>query len=258
MPLTTCPDCGREVSDLAPACPLCARPFRDGTHAPAPSPETAASPGGRSGVLWFLALGVGICAIALTTLAARPTPASEEATSEALLSVGTIGFWEDVHYRTRGEYGSLWDLQQTNADAARLEYGDPKRDAEVFRSIDNKAVLVVARDLGKRIECATYRRNGEMTATPDGATDWMSKIDDMQGWPRDLGSIDCRRAGFPWRASLGRDRVRVGRRSQGHDRPVALTRGVPTRGKQRLLTSYMPDSSIPPWVGHTLSMRAAS
>jgi hypothetical protein len=200
MPLTTCPDCGREVSDLASACPQCARPLHAGTGAPVPSPAPAASPGGRGGALWFLAVAVGICAVALTTLAARPTPASEEATAEALMSVAAIGFWEDVHYRVRGEYGSLWDLQQTNADAASLDYGDPRRDAEVFRSMDNKAVLVIARDLGKRIECATYRLNGEITATPNDAGNPMSQMDDMHGWPRDLGAIDCRRAGFPWRA----------------------------------------------------------
>lgn len=29
MGLVKCPDCGHEVSDLAPACPKCARPMRD-------------------------------------------------------------------------------------------------------------------------------------------------------------------------------------------------------------------------------------
>lgn len=28
MALTTCPDCGREVSDAAPACPGCGRPMK--------------------------------------------------------------------------------------------------------------------------------------------------------------------------------------------------------------------------------------
>lgn len=29
MPLTTCPDCGREISDAAKACPHCGRPMQD-------------------------------------------------------------------------------------------------------------------------------------------------------------------------------------------------------------------------------------
>lgn len=29
MPLITCPDCSKEVSDLAPACPSCGRPMQD-------------------------------------------------------------------------------------------------------------------------------------------------------------------------------------------------------------------------------------
>lgn len=37
MPLTNCPDCGKEVSTLAPACPNCARPL-----VPAAPPQSAA------------------------------------------------------------------------------------------------------------------------------------------------------------------------------------------------------------------------
>ena len=36
MGLIACPDCGRQVSDQAPACPQCARPM---AAAPAPTPE---------------------------------------------------------------------------------------------------------------------------------------------------------------------------------------------------------------------------
>lgn len=39
MPLVTCPDCGREVSDAAPACPHCGRPFK--TTSPAPRKPVA-------------------------------------------------------------------------------------------------------------------------------------------------------------------------------------------------------------------------
>lgn len=33
MPLITCPDCGRDVSDLAPTCPQCGRPLAAGAGA---------------------------------------------------------------------------------------------------------------------------------------------------------------------------------------------------------------------------------
>jgi hypothetical protein len=124
----------------------------------------------------------------------------EEATSDAVLNVGTIGFWQDLHYRVRGEYGALWELRETNGDARRLTYNDPTRSAEIYKSVDNKAVLVVARDLGNRVECATYRRNGEVTANPKDVTEFASKILDMHGWPGDIGAFKCRRAGIPWNA----------------------------------------------------------
>lgn len=38
MALTSCPDCGREVSDRAPACPNCGAPIA------APPPSTASVP----------------------------------------------------------------------------------------------------------------------------------------------------------------------------------------------------------------------
>src|SRR5580692_2276917 len=51
MPLFACPDCGRQVSDAAPACPGCGRPFQAtgafGPPAPAaygPPPGYAALP----------------------------------------------------------------------------------------------------------------------------------------------------------------------------------------------------------------------
>jgi len=57
MPLTTCPDCGREVSTSAPACPHCGRP-----NAPAvAAPQTAAAPAEqtlwRGSPSWLLLLG---------------------------------------------------------------------------------------------------------------------------------------------------------------------------------------------------------
>lgn len=48
MPLTKCPDCGKEVSDLAPACPNCGRPALLAQPAmvpPQPTPTPLADPG---------------------------------------------------------------------------------------------------------------------------------------------------------------------------------------------------------------------
>lgn len=43
MPRVTCPDCGAELTDLAPACPGCARPIAAGNFSPQspPGPEGA-------------------------------------------------------------------------------------------------------------------------------------------------------------------------------------------------------------------------
>src|SRR4051812_27277887 len=46
MALVKCPDCGREVSDLAPACPTCGRPM-----AASGGPSTAPPPPAPAGVL---------------------------------------------------------------------------------------------------------------------------------------------------------------------------------------------------------------
>ena len=58
MPLTTCPDCGREVSTAAPACPHCGRPTGPAVAAPQPvqqsGPEQTLWHGSPS---WLLLLG---------------------------------------------------------------------------------------------------------------------------------------------------------------------------------------------------------
>ena len=41
MPVIACPDCGREVSTLAPVCPHCGRPSPAGMAAPASTPAAA-------------------------------------------------------------------------------------------------------------------------------------------------------------------------------------------------------------------------
>lgn len=56
MPLIACPDCAREVSDAAPACPHCGRPF----HAPpsAPSAAPTAAPKPIAGIVVACVLGM--------------------------------------------------------------------------------------------------------------------------------------------------------------------------------------------------------
>ena len=206
MPLITCPDCGREVSTVAPACPQCGRPFAsDAVTASGGADAPTSAPSARRrnmAPVWILVVGVGVCATALTALAMRPTEGFEEATAEALLNVGTLGFWQDVHYRVRGEYGALWELRDTNSDARAISYDNPTRNADVFRSLDNKSVLVVARDLGNRVECATDRRNGDSAGLDPEDQQSESPLSrlDRRGWPRDLGAFTCRRTGFPWKA----------------------------------------------------------
>lgn len=57
MPLTTCPDCGREVSTLAPACIHCGRPLHPARPAPA-APPAADAEKPMWGIVAALVLGV--------------------------------------------------------------------------------------------------------------------------------------------------------------------------------------------------------
>jgi len=56
MALVTCPDCSSQVSDAAPACPKCGRPFA--VVAPTPQPGKFLDPGANArsclGVIAFL------------------------------------------------------------------------------------------------------------------------------------------------------------------------------------------------------------
>ena len=49
MPVIACPDCGRDVSTLAPTCPHCGRPAPAGTASP---PSPAAAQAAREETLW--------------------------------------------------------------------------------------------------------------------------------------------------------------------------------------------------------------
>lgn len=59
MALTTCPDCGREVSTAAPACPHCGRPTGPAIAAPQPQTQAAAAEETlwRGSPSWLLLLG---------------------------------------------------------------------------------------------------------------------------------------------------------------------------------------------------------
>lgn len=67
MPLVECPDCLHQISDAAPACPHCGRPFRPvvhPTHAPSPPPtvyvkDTVMTRNRGCGDLILILLGIG-------------------------------------------------------------------------------------------------------------------------------------------------------------------------------------------------------
>lgn len=101
MPLTKCPDCGREVSTVAPACPQCGRPFlplpllqppaTSGTPAPPPQViihQVRQKPA-TSGCAWaalvlFIIVG-GIVALAMFSLSRNPLPLTATAAPAAPL-----------------------------------------------------------------------------------------------------------------------------------------------------------------------------
>jgi hypothetical protein len=79
MALLTCVDCGREISDAAPACPGCGRPASTAARA-APSARAASAAAGPVGIVLVIggALLIGWCALrkptADSTATVAPTP----------------------------------------------------------------------------------------------------------------------------------------------------------------------------------------
>jgi hypothetical protein len=57
MPLLTCPDCGRQVSDMAPACPGCGRPAVPANYA---MPTRASTPQPKRFPRWIMLMGVTV------------------------------------------------------------------------------------------------------------------------------------------------------------------------------------------------------
>lgn len=94
MALVKCSDCGRDVSDAAPACPGCGRPVEPApTSASAQRPEPAKtapkSGGGGCGVLlvafaWMFAAGAGLIVVLviLGSLVPKSKPTSPRSTQE--------------------------------------------------------------------------------------------------------------------------------------------------------------------------------
>lgn len=76
MPLTTCPDCGREVSTAAPVCIHCGRPFMDPAASPAPAaPPVAQADKPMPGIVTALVLGV----LTIVWMLLRDEPATPQA-----------------------------------------------------------------------------------------------------------------------------------------------------------------------------------
>ena len=78
MGLVNCPDCGRAVSDLAPACPGCARPMKATETQPVTIQQTSKPYKGAEAVgvallilglvstAWHLAMGAVVALVGLT------------------------------------------------------------------------------------------------------------------------------------------------------------------------------------------------
>jgi len=62
MPLVTCPDCGKQVSDQAPACPHCGRPLRTPQKGPATAPMQVTIKRKTSRATWgcFVLMALGV------------------------------------------------------------------------------------------------------------------------------------------------------------------------------------------------------
>jgi hypothetical protein len=99
LSLTKCPDCGRDVSDLAPSCPNCGRPIAAGAPRPGILPsnvgsvETAEEPRARAGFPYrllpvaILLVVVGAAgALLLTSGEQRPQPTAGTSVAPASTS----------------------------------------------------------------------------------------------------------------------------------------------------------------------------
>ena len=99
MALTQCPECDREMSDRAAACPGCGAP-----NAAAPRAVVTIEATGKR----WKALQLGGSLVAILSLFACATSIGAEATT-GLTKVGAVTFWLGVLAAAAGQAGAWWD-----------------------------------------------------------------------------------------------------------------------------------------------------
>jgi len=155
MPLIACPDCGKQISDQAPACPHCGYPISQKQHAIAKSPpETATKPQSQAlalGCLFILLLaGVGIFALffgvtrsttpSVSTSANHSTSSSEPITpSEPTTQTISDVSWDTINYiyNLRSKYTDLQkDKEWTRFKGKRVKWtGQIRAISQSFGSV---------------------------------------------------------------------------------------------------------------------------
>src|SRR4051794_4706016 len=105
MPLGTCPDCGRQVSTIAPSCPQCGRPHPAATPSrppPATQPDSGGSKllvGGL--VLFGFLLMVGVCNQSNSPASSRSANVDSTSTMSALKQVPAVSREDSLRFRQR-------------------------------------------------------------------------------------------------------------------------------------------------------------
>lgn len=109
--LYRCPECGREISDKAPACPGCGAPTNAaGINAPPTETRTQKRPLARiiGLTLVLLVLGLIIWTLALPTKSGPPN--NEQAESSAVAQLRVINTAEVTYASVGGRYGTIQDM----------------------------------------------------------------------------------------------------------------------------------------------------
>jgi hypothetical protein len=209
VPLITCPDCGKDVSAVAPVCIHCGRPFAPSPDAqPAGStriPSAVAQKSG-AGARVLIAFASIVMAVTLLYLALFREGAAEkdrliEGAQMATLKLATVGSWEDQYYSQQGKFAWLYEVRNSLPhleSMSVMDWMDVGRGVEVRTSIDGKAYMVEASVPEFGVACAMYQRRDAAVLATNADAPVTSRIYDMLGWPNDLNAIDCRRTRFPW------------------------------------------------------------
>ena len=195
MPLQSCPDCGREVSTSAASCPSCGHPFGG-------QPQRPRGRGGSGAARWVGAGAAVVCAMALSYLALRTTPEQqaqlEEGAQLATIRLMAAAVWEDQYYLTRNKYGWMHEIRDALPDVEALSVLET-RHIDLSTSADGAAFLAIASDDDGRVSCAMYQRGRREADATNANAPLTSKIYRTEGWPDDLGTVQCRRENMPWR-----------------------------------------------------------